>query len=84
MTKERGALAKIAKAIASVHPAGCTDDEASAIVGAIAEAGYAVVPVEPTPGMAKIGVFVAETGTVLPAYEAMVRAFSLTTEGSDE
>lgn len=51
-------------------------DQAKSALTAITEAGYAVVPVEPTPGMAKIGVFVAGTGAVIPAYEAMVRAYS--------
>lgn len=51
-------------------------EDAMGILTAITEAGYAVVPVEPTPGMAKIGVFVAGTGAVIPAYEAMVRAYS--------
>lgn len=51
---------------------------AKAAIKALHDAGYAIVPVSPTPEMAKVGVFVADTGAAIPAYEAMVRAYAMT------
>lgn len=49
-------------------------------ITALSEAGYAIVPIEPTPEMAKVGVYVAQTGAVLGAWGAMVRAAPLATK----
>lgn len=43
-----------------------------AVLAHLSDAGYAVVPRNPTPEMAKVGVFVADTGAILGAWEAMI------------
>lgn len=47
---------------------------AEPLIDALTEAGFAIVPVEPTPEMAKVGVYVADTGAVLGAWCAMIEA----------
>ena len=55
-------------------------ERAQAAITALTEAGFAIVPVEPTPEMAKVGVHVAQTGAVLGAWEAMIK-LALAKEG---
>lgn len=47
---------------------------AARVLTALTEAGYTIVPVEPTDSMAKVGIHVAQTGAVLGAWEAMIAA----------
>lgn len=99
MTEERGALIEaMARALCEAQGVRRIDgnemararDEVEAALTAITEAGYALVPVEPTDAMLEAGHDLLTehgcnplTGDAELCWEAMISASPITTKGSD-